>query len=400
EAEGYLLGLLIGDGTLKADKADKAVISIWAPELRQLGNGEVTREALVSSGAAGIVAAAEAAAATLAHRADFGGFQRPVAGRAEMRMASAPVWHLAHSFGLRPGHKTLTPAIEKSSSACTIGVLRGLFDTDGSVQGTQAKGVSIRLAQSNMALLQAAQRMLLRLGMASTLYTERRPQGLRLLPDGHGGNKPYPTQAQHELVLSGDNLRVFAERIGFADTDKAARLEQALAGYQRGLNRERFTATVESLTADGSEDVYDVTVADCHAFDANGLYVHNCGEQPLPPYGCCDLGPVILPRYVRHPFGHGGSAAFDFESFAAAVSDQVRALDNVLDLTHWPLPQQRAEAQAKRRIGVGFTGLGNALTMLGLRYDSDDGRDMAVRIATAMRDAAYAASVQLATEKG
>ena len=397
EAEGYLLGLLIGDGTLKADKA---VISIWAPELRQLGNGEVTRDALVSSGAAGIVAAAEAAAATLPHRADFAGFQRPVSGRAEMRMASAPVWHLAHSFGLRPGHKTLTPAIEKSSSACTIGVLRGLFDTDGSVQGTQAKGVSIRLAQSNMALLQAAQRMLLRLGMASTLYTERRPQGLRLLPDGHGGNKPYPTQAQLELVLSGDNLRVFAERIGFADTDKAARLEQALAGYQRGLNRERFTATVESLTADGSEDVYDVTVADCHAFDANGLYVHNCGEQPLPPYGCCDLGPVILPRFVRHPFGHGGSAAFDFESFAAAVSDQVRALDNVLDLTHWPLPQQRAEAQAKRRIGVGFTGLGNALTMLGLRYDSDEGRDMAVRIATAMRDAAYAASVQLATEKG
>ena len=125
-----------------------------------------------------------------------------------------------------------------------------------------------------------------------------------------------------------------------------------------------------------------------------------CGEQPLPPYGCCDLGPVILPRFVRHPFGVGGTASFDFERFEHAVTIQVRALDNVLDLTYWPLPQQQAEAAAKRRIGVGFTGLGNALTMLGLRYDGAPGRDMAALIARHMRDAAYRASVALAQEKG
>ncbi len=394
EAEGYLLGLLVGDGTLKADKA---VISVWAPELRQVGNGTVT---LATSGAAGIVQAAEAAAATLAHRADFCGFQRPIAGRSEMRMASAPLWHLAHRLGLRPGHKTLTPAVEKQSSAFTIGALRGLFDADGLVQGTQAKGISVRLAQSDAALLQTVQRMLLRLGIVSTLYCERRPAGLRALPDGRGGSQNYATQAQHELVLSGDNLRVFAERIGFADTDKAARLAQTLANYQRGLNRERFTATVESLEAAGSEDVYDVTVADAHAFDANGLYVHNCGEQPLPSYGCCDLGPVILTRFVRHPFGFAGTPAFDFEAFENSVALQVRALDNVLDVTFWPLPQQRDEAHAKRRIGVGFTGMGNTLAMLRLRYDTPEGRAMAARIAERMRDAAYAASVALAREKG
>ena len=125
-----------------------------------------------------------------------------------------------------------------------------------------------------------------------------------------------------------------------------------------------------------------------------------CGEQPLPPYGCCDLGPVILPRFVRHPFGHGGDADFDFESLAQVVAVQVRALDNVLDLTHWPLPQQAEQAQSKRRIGVGFTGLGDALVMLGLRYDAPEGRDFAQRVATCMRDAAYAASVDLAMEKG
>lgn len=125
-----------------------------------------------------------------------------------------------------------------------------------------------------------------------------------------------------------------------------------------------------------------------------------CGEQPLPPYGCCDLGPVILTRFVRHPFGFGGVADFDFAAFEQAVATQVRALDNVLDVTFWPLPQQQAEAQAKRRIGVGFTGMGNTLAMLCLRYDAEEGRAMAVRIAQHMRDAAYAASVALAREKG
>ena len=125
-----------------------------------------------------------------------------------------------------------------------------------------------------------------------------------------------------------------------------------------------------------------------------------CGEQPLPSYGCCDLGPIILTRFVRNPFGRGGAAAFDFEAFEQAVALQVRALDNVLDVTFWPLPQQRDEAMAKRRIGVGFTGMGNTLAMLQLRYNAPEGRAMAARIAERMRDAAYEASVALAQEKG
>ena len=125
-----------------------------------------------------------------------------------------------------------------------------------------------------------------------------------------------------------------------------------------------------------------------------------CGEQPLPAYGCCDLGPIILTRFVHNPFGFAGLPSFDFPAFRQAVATQVRALDNVLEVTFWPLPQQQEQAQAKRRIGVGFTGLGNALTMLCLRYDRNDGREVAVQIAECMRDTAYAASVELAKEKG
>lgn len=125
-----------------------------------------------------------------------------------------------------------------------------------------------------------------------------------------------------------------------------------------------------------------------------------CGEQPLPSYGGCVLGPLILPRFVRHPFGQGGVAAFDMADFAEAVRWQVRALDNVLDIAAWPLAQQATEARAKRRLGIGFTGLADVLVMLGLRYDSVQGRKMAQKIALCMRDNAYTASVALAKERG
>ncbi|MBL8388715.1 MAG: adenosylcobalamin-dependent ribonucleoside-diphosphate reductase [Hydrogenophaga sp.] len=125
-----------------------------------------------------------------------------------------------------------------------------------------------------------------------------------------------------------------------------------------------------------------------------------CGEQPLPSYGCCDLGPIILTNFVRNPFGFGGVPSFDFAAFEQAVSTQVRALDNVLDVTFWPLEQQRKEAQDKRRIGVGFTGMGNTLAMLCVRYDREEGRKVAAKIAQHMRDAAYLASIELAKEKG
>src|SRR5438067_1157922 len=123
-----------------------------------------------------------------------------------------------------------------------------------------------------------------------------------------------------------------------------------------------------------------------------------CAEQPLPPYGCCCLGSIDLTRYVTEPFTE--RARFDIEHFARTVEVAVRMLDNVLEVTAWPLEPQYKEAMAKRRVGLGFTGLGDALIMLRLRYDSDEARRMAATISEAMRDAAFRGSIELARERG
>ncbi|MCK9381826.1 MAG: adenosylcobalamin-dependent ribonucleoside-diphosphate reductase [Sulfuritalea sp.] len=123
-----------------------------------------------------------------------------------------------------------------------------------------------------------------------------------------------------------------------------------------------------------------------------------CAEQPLPPYGCCCLGSINLTLFVQDAFTK--KASFDFAAFGRTIDASVRMLDNVLDATHWPLEQQLKEAQNKRRVGLGFTGLGDALIMLKLRYDTDAARDMATKISEYMRDRSYLYSVELAKERG
>ena len=123
-----------------------------------------------------------------------------------------------------------------------------------------------------------------------------------------------------------------------------------------------------------------------------------CGEQPLPPYGACLLGSINLARLVKDPFEAG--ADLDVDGLSKLVATAVRMMDNVVDASEFPLPQQAQEAQAKRRIGLGVTGLADALLMTGLRYGSDEAARQTDRWLHAIARAAYLASVELAKEKG
>ena len=123
-----------------------------------------------------------------------------------------------------------------------------------------------------------------------------------------------------------------------------------------------------------------------------------CGEQPLPPYGACLLGSINLARLVKDPFE--ADADLDVVELSKLVATAVRMMDNVVDASEFPLPQQAQEAQAKRRIGLGVTGLADALLMTGLRYGSDEAARQTDRWLHAIARAAYLASVELAKEKG
>ncbi|MBN1240215.1 MAG: adenosylcobalamin-dependent ribonucleoside-diphosphate reductase [Gammaproteobacteria bacterium] len=123
-----------------------------------------------------------------------------------------------------------------------------------------------------------------------------------------------------------------------------------------------------------------------------------CGEIPLPAYGACDLGSVNLTRFVRRPFSQ--RAELDIDGIEETARVATRMLDDVVDLSHYPLPEQALMATSTRRVGLGVTGLGDALIMLGLRYDSDAARQAAAEVLTAVRDAAYRQSIALAKEKG
>jgi len=123
-----------------------------------------------------------------------------------------------------------------------------------------------------------------------------------------------------------------------------------------------------------------------------------CGEIPLPPYGVCNLGSINLTRFVRDPFSKG--AEIDFAGLREVAKTATRFLDDVLDITQYPLPQQAQEACTTRRIGLGITGLADALLMLGLRYGEEASLECASRAMRTICHAAYRASVAIAREKG
>lgn len=137
----------------------------------------------------------------------------------------------------------------------------------------------------------------------------------------------------------------------------------------------------------------------------NNLWYHEnigatnpCGEIPLPAYGACDLGSINLTRYIKNPFTT--TASLDLDGIKNIVPLAVRMLDNVIDVSRFPLPEQKRQARNTRRVGLGLTGLADALIMLGFSYSEESACDLAGTVMQTINHTAYRSSIKLAQEKG
>ena len=277
------------------------------------------------------------------------------------------------------------------------GFLQALFTADGGVQGSPKKGISVRLAQSNERLLEQVQMLLLNFGISNRIYRNRREAGYRMMPDANRKLAPYWTKSQHELVISKDNLLRFQKEIGFLTTDKEVKLKTLLKGLnKRGSYREYFLATFASLEEDGTEEVFDLTVPATSAFVANGLVVHNCGEQCLQPLESCNLGSINLLKFVTEK---DGQKEIDWEDLERTVRVAVRFLDDVIDVNPYPLPEVDEAAKANRRIGLGIMGWADLLFTLDIPYDSEEALQLAGKIMGFIREHGHDESAKLAEER-
>jgi len=412
-AEGRTLGWLVGDGHLKSGE-ERAVLNFYDEdsEVSESFAEDVNEVVRNPAGNADY----EVGVSNIARSDEYRG-----AGAVEQRIRSARLYEYAESAGLAHEKLQVPDAVERGNEEMARGFLRALFSADGQVAGTVEKGVSVRLTSTSTDLLKDVQRLLLNFGIFSKIYEERHEAGEAEFPDGNGGTAVYETQADHDLVVAKDNLVRFADEIGFFLDSKTETLESRIAEYERGPYAEQFEATVEAIERDGHEAVYDLTEPDTNSFVANGLVVHNCGEQPLEEYEACNLGHINLSTLVDMEApdwrvwydAHGDeyddfeeavdaflAEAIDFEEFDYRIDRGTQFLENVVTMSDFPVPKIEETVREMRKIGLGVMGLAQLYIQLGIQYGTEAGNEVVRQLMTHINHESKWTSHRLAEERG
>ena len=302
-------------------------------------------------------------------------------------------------LAVRAHEKRVPESLWTAPREAVVGFLQGLFSADGTVQ---LKGhnhdCTVRLASSSRGLLEDVQVLLSNFGIVGRIYT-RRQAGTKAMPDQKGGLKDYAFKTQYELIIGRANRDRFASLIGFVDEDKQAIVAGYLASKKHASAIESFTDAIVSIEDAGVADVYDLSQPQTHSFIANGVTLHNCGEQWLGPYENCCLGSINLAQHITEV---DGKRAVAWAKLQRTTEEATHFLDNVVSANKYvpAVPQLREAALRARRIGLGIMGLGDMMYALGVRYGSRAGEEFAGQIMEFVRYHCMRTSVRLAEERG
>ena len=384
ESEGRILGWLVGDGHINHGNANnRAVLSFYGDDSRlaNMFSGYVndTIRASVSSNGINTVNAVN------------------VRSRNMVSIASERLKEYVAQYGLVEEKLQVPERVFCGSIGMQRGFLQALFEADGTVGHGKGSRNTVRLTSISEELLRKTQMLLLNFGVYSKIYRNRKDAQLKEMPGPDRKPKIYHTQAVHELAIDGANIVAFMQNVGFLSERKNQRLYESVKSYTRGPYKEDWVAEVSSIEQCGTEEVYDLIEPNTHSFVANGIVVHNCGEQPLYPFDSCNLASINLARMVKRTNSH---YEVDWEELRRITRLGVRFLDNVIDANKYPLPQIDEMTRSIRRIGLGIMGWADMLIKLGIRYDSNEALALAEKTMSFITENARTMSEELAEKRG
>ncbi|WP_238649432.1 LAGLIDADG family homing endonuclease [Paenibacillus piscarius] len=295
---------------------------------------------------------------------------------------------------VRAADKEVPAALYTASRETVVAFLQGLFSADGTVYDRDEMHRSVRLTSASKKLLQGVQLLLLNFGINSSIYNrEKRNQAVFTYTTIAGEERSYEGGGFYELILSGNNILEFKNKIGFK---LLTRKQEALERIARPSRKnEKFISKVVGIEAGEIVTVYDITEPVTHSLIAGGVVAHNCGEQGLPGWGVCNLSAVNLSKFYD-----ADKHDVDWADLARTTRYSVRFLDNVIDKTPYHFPENEANQKLERRVGLGTMGLAELMIKLNIRYGSPESLEFLDKLYGFMAREAYLASAEIAGEKG